>query len=132
MNAGRPRRAPGIALTAALAAVALAATFGIGILVGREIARPAAAAPPGAPPVYDLGPYGTVAPELLAYRVLVEVPVALSKPRGVAAAADGTIFVCGDRSLLEIDRTGAVKRRWDLDGEPSCVAAGRMARSTSA
>ena len=124
MNARRPRRAPGIALTAALAAVALAATFGIGILVGREIARPAAAAPPGVPPVYDLGPFADVAPELLAYRVLVEVPVALSKPRGIASAADGAIFVCGDRSLLEIDRTGAVQRHRDLDSEPSCVAVG--------
>jgi hypothetical protein len=118
------RRARGVALTAALAAVALAAAFGIGILVGREIARPAAAAPPGAPPVYDLGPYEDVAPELLTYRALVEVPVPLSQPRGIAAAVDGTIFVCGDRSLLEIDRTGAVKQRWNLDGEASCVAAG--------
>ncbi|MCX7030070.1 MAG: hypothetical protein NTU62_08120 [Spirochaetes bacterium] len=111
------------ALTIALPAIAIIATFGIGLLVGREIARPAAA-PSDAPPVYDLGPYENVAPELLAYRVLVEVPVVLSKPRGIASAADGTIYVCGDRSLLEIDRKGAVQHRWDLDGEPSCVAAG--------
>jgi hypothetical protein len=119
VNARRQRRA----LTIALAAIALAATFGIGILVGREIARPAAS-PTDVPPLYDLGLHQSVAPELLAYRVLVEVPVALSKPRGIASVADGTIFVCGDRSMIEIDRTGAVKHRWDLDGEPSCVAAG--------
>jgi hypothetical protein len=108
----------------ALAAVALAATFGIGILVGREIARPAASAPPAPSLAYDLSRYEDVAPELLAWRVMVEVPVALSSPRGIASAADGTIYICGDRSLLEIDRKGGVKHRWDLDGEPSCVAAG--------
>jgi hypothetical protein len=120
MNAQRPRRA----LTIALAAVALAATFGIGLLVGREIVRPPAGSPSDPSLVYDFSPYAGVAPELLAYRVLVAVPVTLEKPRGIASAADGTIYVCGDRSLLEIDRTGGVKHRWDLDGEPSCVAAG--------
>ena len=124
MNARRPRRAHSSALTIALAAVALAATFGIGLLVGREIARPPAAAPSAVSPVYDLSPYAGVAPELLAYRGLLEVPVALEKPRGIASAADGTIYVCGDRSMLAIDRTGNVKHRWGLDGEPSCVAAG--------
>ncbi len=120
MNAQRPRRV----LTIALAAVALAATFGIGLLVGREIARPPAAAPSDPSAVLDLSPYAGVAPELLTYRVLVEVPVTLEKPRGIASAADGTIFVCGDRSLLALDRGGGVKNRWDLDGEPSCVATG--------
>jgi hypothetical protein len=119
VNARRPRRA----LTIALAAVALAATFCIGMLVGREIARPAAA-PSASSTVLDLAPYAEVAPRLLAWRLLVEVPVPLSKPRGIASAADGTILVCGDRSLVEIDRTGSVKRRWDLEGEPSCVAIG--------
>ncbi len=120
MNARHPRRALGVAL----AAVALAATFGIGLLVGREIARPPAGSPSDPSLVYDLSPYAGVAPELLAYRVLVEVPVTLEKPRGIASATDGTIFVCGDRSLLALDRGGGVKNRWDLDGEPSCVASG--------
>jgi sugar lactone lactonase YvrE len=118
------RRARASVLGIALAAIALAATFGIGILVGREIARPPAAASADVPPVYDLSPYAGVAPELLSYRLLVEVPVILENPRGIASAADGTIYICGDRSLLALDRGGSVKRRWDLDGEPSCVAAG--------
>jgi hypothetical protein len=115
----RPRRL----LTIALAAVAFAATFAIGLLVGREIARPAAP-PTDTSAVLDLSPYEEVPPGLLAYRVLVEVPVPLSKPRGITSVPDGTVYACGDRSLLALDRTGAVKQRWNLDGEPSCVAVG--------
>ena len=111
-------------LTIGLAAVAVLAVFAIGVLVGREIARPAAVTASYSQPLYDLGPYTEVEPDLLDWRVLVEVPVALSKPAGIASAADGAIYVCGDRSLLELDRTGAVLERWDLDGEPTCVAAG--------
>lgn len=110
--------------TIVLAAIAIAATFGIGILVAREIARRGAASPAQSVQIYDLGEYAKVAPELLAYRVLVEVPVALQKPTGIASVADGTIYVCGDRSLLEIDRNGAVKAQWDFGSEPSCVAMG--------
>lgn len=110
-------------LSIALAAVALAAVFAIGLLVGREIARPAAVAASDSQPLYDLGPYAEVDPELLAWRVLVEVPVELSEPTGIASLPDGAIGVCGDRSLLVVDRTGAVLERWDLDGEPTCVAA---------
>ncbi len=110
-------------LTIALAAVALAAVFTIGLLVGREIARPAPSSA-DTEPLYDLEPYTEVDPDLLVWRVLVEVPIALSKPTGIASLPDGAIAVCGDRSLLVIDRTGTVLQRWDLDGEPTCVAAG--------
>lgn len=112
------------ALAIALAAVALSAAFAIGLLVGREIARPAAVAASDGQPLYDLGPYAEVDPGLLAWRLLVEVPVALSKPTGIASLSDGAIAVCGDRSLLVVDRTGAVLERWDFAGEPTCVAAG--------
>jgi hypothetical protein len=112
------------ALTIALAAVAVLAVFAIGVLVGREISLPAAVAASDPALVYDLSPYHQAAPDLLAYKVLVEVKVPLSKPTGIASAADGAIYVCGDRSLLEIDRTGTVLERWDLDSEPTCVALG--------
>jgi hypothetical protein len=113
-----------LTLTIALVGIALASTFAIGVLVGREINRPASPSPSASPTVLDLSANEAVDRKLLAYRVLVEVPVPLSKPRGIASAADGTLYACGDRSLLAIDRTGAVKRRWDLDGDPSCVAVG--------
>jgi hypothetical protein len=118
-------------VTAALAAVALVAVFAIGILVGREIARPASpvAATADAAAVAAAGGDGAPFPgpavpaELLAYRLLVEVPVPLDEPTGIASAADGTVFACGDRSLLALDRSGALKRRWDFEDRPTCVAA---------
>ncbi len=110
-------------LTVALAAIALAAVFAIGLLVGREISRPAAS-PADAAAVLDLARYQTVPAELIAYRLVVDVPVPLERPTGIASAADGSIYACGDRSLLRLDRTGAVLRRWDLESEPTCVAAG--------
>ncbi len=113
---------------AVLVTVAVAATFGIGILVGREIARPPAR-PPAEPSMrYDLGPFAEVKPELLAYRLMLTIPVSLGVPRGIASLADGTVYVCGDRALVAIDRSGAVESRWDLDGEPTCVAAGAGGR----
>ena len=116
------------ALTIALATVAVAATFGIGILVGRELARPAAVRPQDPSVRYDLGPYASVATELLTYRILLEVPIDLEHPRGIASMPDGTIWACGDRALVAIDRQGVVTARYALGGEPACVAAGSDGR----
>jgi hypothetical protein len=111
-------------ITIALVALAIATTFAIGVLVGREIARPPASSPADAADALDPGSPADVPDSLLVYRVLVEVRVPLEKPTGIASGDDGTIYVCGDRSLLALDRAGVVKERWDLDGDPTCVAAG--------
>ena len=111
-------------ITIALAALAVAAVFAIGVLVGREIARPPASSPIDAADALDPGSLADVPDSLLAYRVLMEVPIPLAEPTGIASVDDGTIYVCGDRSLLALDRSGAVKERWDFDGDPTCVAAG--------
>jgi len=107
----------------ALIAGALAATFAIGLLAGREIARPQPS-PQNAPTASVFPAPSAVAPGLLGYRQLLKIPVDLARPRGIASNQDGTIWVCGDRSLVRIDRTGAVKARLALDGEPTCVALG--------
>jgi DNA-binding beta-propeller fold protein YncE len=112
------------ALTIALAALAVIATFGIGILVGRELTRPPSVRPQDPSVRYDLGAFAAVAPELLAYRVLLRVPIDLAKPRGIASAPDGTIWACGDRAVIAVDRKGAVTARYALGGEPTCVALG--------
>jgi hypothetical protein len=112
------------ALTVVLAALAVAATFAIGVLVGRDIGRPPASPPTGGNAGLDSGSPADVPGDLLVYRVLVEVRVPLEKPTGIASGDDGTIYVCGNRSLLALDRAGAVKERWDFDGDPTCVAEG--------
>jgi DNA-binding beta-propeller fold protein YncE len=112
----------------ALAAVAVLATFGIGFFVGREFIRPPAASPRDPALRYDLTPYAAVSPQLLGYRLRLKVPIDLRQPRGIACRQDGTIYICGDRELLAVDRKGAIMARYALEGEPTCVAAGTDGR----
>jgi hypothetical protein len=60
----------------------------------------------------------------LSYRKLLEIRVPLDVPRGIATFQDGTLCVCGDRSLLVLDRKAAVKARYSFPEEPACVAVG--------
>jgi hypothetical protein len=112
----------------ALAAMAVVATFGIGFFVGRELTRAPAPAPREPAWRYDLAPYAQADPQLLGYRLRLKVPIDLRQPRGIACLQDGTIYACGDRALLTVDRKGAVKARYALAGEPTCVAAGSDGR----
>lgn len=109
----------------ALASLAVLAVFGIGFFAGRELARPPAAvqSPAGAAPAAS-----PVAPQLPGYRLLLTVSLDLARPRGITSRADGTIYACGDRALIAVDRKGSVKARWAFDGEPACVAAGSGGR----
>lgn len=109
----------------ALGSVAALATLGIGFFAGREAARAPASSPPSASaPAADVLPATAVPAELLGYRLLLSVPLALERPRGIASEADGTIWACGDRALLAAARSGAVEARHAIEGEPTCVAAG--------
>jgi hypothetical protein len=114
MTRGRQR-----ARAVALGSIAVAAVFGIGFFAGREVSRSPVAAPRD-----EASLDAAVAPELLGYRLLLSVPVDLERPRGIASLDDGTICVCGDRALLAVERTGAVRARFAIEGEPTCVAAG--------
>ena len=105
-----------------LAAVAVLATFGIGLIVGREITRRTAVA--DAPPPDSLGAYSTVPAELLLYRLRLKVAIPLDQPRGFTVRPDGTVVACGDKAVVILDRTGALKARYDLEEEPVCVALG--------
>ncbi|MGA2974624.1 MAG: hypothetical protein ABSF77_04870 [Spirochaetia bacterium] len=105
-----------------LAAVAVLATFGIGLIVGREITRPAATAEAPAPD--SLSAFSKVPAELLLYRLRLKVPVPLDQPRGFAVRQDGTLVACGDKAVVVLGRTGALKARFDLEEEPVCVALG--------
>jgi hypothetical protein len=115
-----------LVLRAGLITVALAATLAIGILAGREMTRPQPTSrdAPAASVASVAAPPPAAAPELLAYRVLLKIPLDLATPRGLVSMQDGMLWVCGDRSLERVDRTGAVKARITLGGEPTCVALG--------
>jgi hypothetical protein len=106
---------------AALIAVAVLATFGIGLFVGRELSRPASPAP-DASAQYSLDSLAKVPPDLLRYRLLRSFTVNLQEPRGIACGAADTVYVCGDRAVLALTPEGREKRRYPLDGEPRCVA----------
>ena len=112
---------------AVLIVVAAAAALAIGLLVVREAARG-----PGDPsdPAYrySLGGIGAAPPELPRLSLLREIPVGLDDPRGVAAGPDGTLAVCGDRTLLLLDSEGSLAARYPLEAEPSCVAFGEDGR----
>jgi hypothetical protein len=107
----------------ALTAVAVLATFGIGVFAGREIFR-APARPQDQAWSYDLDQFSRVPSDLERYRLELRIPVDLAEPRGLASQPDGTVLVCGDRALLAVDRGGAVLARYPLEGEPTCVSVG--------
>jgi len=110
-------------LTIALTAFAVAATFVIGLVVGGEITRRPAAAQPAAITGDEAG-WSPIPRELMQYRLRLRVPLPLEQPRGFAVSEDGTVFACGDRSLVVVDRSGTPKDRFPLDGAPRCVAVG--------
>jgi hypothetical protein len=107
-------------LTAALAALAILATFAIGLIVGMEITRKPAAAQAAA--AGDEAGWSPVPRELLQYRLRLRIPLPMEQPRGFAVGLDGALLVCGDRSLVVVDRSGTSKARWALEGAPRCVA----------
>jgi len=107
----------------ALGAVAVAAVLGIGLFAGRELTR-SAEARKAAAFRDDFQAFSSAPPQLLRYRLLREIPLELDQPRGIAVGPDGRLYACGDRTVLVIDCAGAVQRRLELEGEPTCVAAG--------
>jgi hypothetical protein len=111
-----------------LSIVAIVATFGIGLIVGREITRPPAIAQAPAPDALgaygQLGAYDAASPELLVYRLRLRIAVPLDQPSGFAVRQDGTVVACGDKAVVVLGRTGAQKARFDLGEEPTCIALG--------
>jgi hypothetical protein len=107
----------------ALGAVAAAGVFGIGLFAGREL-FPRQEVPAAPAWRYELEPFGRAPAELLRYRLLREVRLDLREPRGIAVGPDGRLYACGDRALLALDAGGKLLQRWELEGEPTCVAAG--------
>ncbi|HTO24128.1 MAG TPA: hypothetical protein VMQ10_16760 [Spirochaetia bacterium] len=110
-------------LTVGLAALAVLCTFTIGIITGVEIARAPAAARTAAQQQPQEG-WSPIPRELLQYRLRLRVRLPLEQPRGFAVGTDGTLFVCGDQSLVVVERSGAARARFDLEGRPRCVAVG--------
>ena len=114
------RRRIARALPITLAATAAAA---IALLVVREAGRPAQGTSDPAFR-YSLGALTRPPTELPRLPLVQEIALDLDEPRGLAAAADGRLAVCGDRSLLLLDASGSEERRYTFEGEPTCVAFG--------
>jgi hypothetical protein len=106
-----------------LGAVAAAGVFGIGLFAGRELFRGREAPAPQALR-YELESFGSAPPQLLAYRLLREIPLDLRTPRGIAVGPDGRLYACGDRAVLVLDAAGKLTQRRELEGEPTCLAVG--------
>ena len=72
---------------------------------------------------YSLDDHVSKGSDLLGYILVREVPVDLPNPRGLSVAADGKVYVGGDRLLVVTDLEGKELSRFSLPGQVRCVAA---------
>jgi len=71
---------------------------------------------------YRVEEYTAVAPELLHWREVSSIPVGPVQPRALAVSADNTIYVGGDRVVLQFSAAGELLRRVELDAPPQTLA----------
>lgn len=74
--------------------------------------------------LFDDVKYRYTDPRLVTYREIGQVATAMLKPRGLALAADGTLYVAGDRIIAVIAADGRRVADWACAGEPRALAVG--------
>jgi hypothetical protein len=99
------------------------AIVGVGVLVVREL-RKSPQGVKGTQYEYSLDRYANIGADLIGYTIAWEAPAVVPEPRGIAAAVDGTIYVCGDREIVAMDRLGGEIRRFALSASAGCIAVG--------
>lgn len=72
---------------------------------------------------YDLAEYAAIDPSLVLYEPVGRpIPTGLSQSRTIAIAADGAIWLTGDKAVVVMDARGTVLRTVECDAAPLCVA----------
>lgn len=103
--------------TSVLAAVAIVAAIvaGVAAVVYRNVTGTKPAKTPAPPKTY---------PSLLVCDEQPGFQTGLRRPRAIAAATDGRIYVAGDKAVRIFEPTGIPAGRIALDGEPRCLTVG--------
>ena len=70
----------------------------------------------------DLTQQIEVPAELLTYAERQKIDTGLASPHALAVAADGSLWVAGDRAVIHLTSTGQELTRIALDQEPTCLA----------
>lgn len=105
-----------------LIVVAAAAFAGIGVWIAAQRLAAPIMTSDGEPFAYDLDAAGRIDPSLISWDEKETIPLAFDDPRGLALAADDTVYVVGDTDLVKIAADGAVLTSRKLGSEPYCVA----------
>ena len=74
---------------------------------------------------YDLTELRKVDPALVHYKQAGSVPTGMTKPRGIAAGADGRLFVAGDGRVGVFDAEGKPVSQFKTGPQPHCIAVGK-------
>ena len=117
---GDRRRSPWTTVTSVVLCIAV---VGVGALVVFEL-RKSPQGVKGTQYEYSLDGYTAIGSDLIGYYLVWEAPAVVSDPRGLAVSADGTIYVCGDRALVAMDRLGSEIRLFELAASAGCIAVG--------
>lgn len=72
--------------------------------------------------LYDDLAWRRTDPALVRWRETGRIQAGLLKPRGLALAADGTLYLAGDRTVAVVDATGRRRADWTCAGEPRALA----------
>ena len=72
--------------------------------------------------VYDVSQFRKIEPKLLLFDAAARIPVTVREPRGVAAGADGRIYVAGADAVEVFDSNGKAASRFALSAAAGCIA----------
>jgi hypothetical protein len=72
--------------------------------------------------LYDDARFRHTDPALVRYRELAPIPTGLLKPRGLALAADGRLYLAGDRTVAVVGADGGRIADWPCQGETRVLA----------
>lgn len=75
--------------------------------------------------LYNDEKFRSTDPALIRYRETGKIAAGFNKPRGIALAADGTLYIAGDKSVAVVGADGRRKADWPCAGEAVAVAVAR-------
>ena len=108
-----------VAIVAACAAVYTAVGLGRRSMELRS--NPQRLCPPGQPCVLDTAGMRKTAPWMIKYRETGRIKTGMKDPRGIAAGGDHSVWVVGDKRLVQFNAQGNQQSVVGLDAAAECV-----------